>query len=124
MAIADERGELLGACINFGSQDYLGLAQAEETRDAVRAALAEFWSAGAGSPALCGHTRPLLALERRIEDLFRREAAVVFPTGWSAGFSVVAGLVRREGAVQMDERPHNCLLEGARHATSRVATGA
>jgi 7-keto-8-aminopelargonate synthetase-like enzyme len=121
VSIANEWGETQGACINFGSQDYLGLAQAEDTRNAVREAVAEFGVHSAGSPALCGRTRPLLALERRIADLFHREAAVVFPTGWAAGFSAIAGVVRREDSVLMDERSHNCLQEGARHATSRVA---
>ena len=118
--IADEFGKPLGSCINFGSQDYLGLAQAESLRDAVRESLPRFGVHSAGSPALCGRTRPLLQLERRIADLLHREACLIYPTGWAAGFGVVGGLVRREDTIIIDALAHNCLQEGARHATAKV----
>jgi 7-keto-8-aminopelargonate synthetase-like enzyme len=120
--IANEHGASLGRCINFGSQDYLGLAQDPSIAEAVRACLTQFGVHSAGSPVLCGRTQELLRLERRIADLFGHEASLVFPTGWAAGFGVIAGLARRDDTVLMDDRSHNCLQEGARHATEKVRT--
>lgn len=119
--IADEFGSHLGRCVNFGSQDYLGLAQAPSTYEVVRQSLADHGVHSAGSPALCGRTRSLLALERLIAERLQRESCVVYPTGWAAGFSALAALVRREDTVFLDDRTHNCLQEGARHATPKVA---
>jgi 7-keto-8-aminopelargonate synthetase-like enzyme len=62
----------------------------------------------------------LLELEERLRRILGREECIVFPTGWAAGFSSIAGLARPDDVVLMDMLSHNCLQEGARHATTHV----
>lgn len=119
-AIADEFGENIAHGINFASQDYLGLAYRQELKDAAHAAIDKFGVHSAGSPALCGRTSILLALEQTIANILGYESCLIYPTGWAAGFGVVTGLVRETDTVLIDSLCHNCLQEGARHATTHV----
>jgi 7-keto-8-aminopelargonate synthetase-like enzyme len=118
--VANEFRENERPCINFGSQDYLGMAQRSELKDAVRQAMDEFGVHSAGSPVLCGRTKLLLDLEEKFCKLLHRESCIIYPTGWAAGFGVISGLVRREDSIIIDALSHNCLQEGARHATPMV----
>lgn len=118
--IADEFGQIPVLGINFASQDYLGLASRPELREAAHAAIDEFGVHSAGSPALCGRTRLLVELEDKFAKLLGYEACIIYPTGWAAGFGVVTGLVREADTILIDALCHNCLQEGAKHATSRL----
>ncbi|PYL60900.1 MAG: 8-amino-7-oxononanoate synthase [Verrucomicrobia bacterium] len=93
--------------INFGSQDYLGRAQTEDVKDAAREVIAEFGVHSAGSPVLCGRTRLLVELERKLAAGLAYEACIIYPTAWMAGFGMLASLVRN-------------VHEGSRHATPHV----
>jgi 7-keto-8-aminopelargonate synthetase-like enzyme len=119
-SVAVEKGDDVRTYINFGSQDYLGIAQRQEVKDAVSAAMEEFGVHSAGSAILCGRTRLLLELEEKLATLLGKEECILFPTGWGAGFSVLAAFVRPEDTIVMDALSHNCLQEGARHATQNV----
>jgi 7-keto-8-aminopelargonate synthetase-like enzyme len=118
--IGDERGADPRWCINFGSQDYLGLAQHEAIRQTAIEAIREVGVHSAGSPALGGRTKRLFALEDSISKLLGKDACVIYSAGWAAGFGVISGLVRKHDIIVMDCLSHNCLQEGARHATSNV----
>jgi 7-keto-8-aminopelargonate synthetase-like enzyme len=48
------------------------------------------------------------------------EEAVLYPTGWAAGFGVIKGLVRSADHVVMDMLSHSCLQEGANAATNNI----
>lgn len=121
VTIGDEHGQQPRECINFSSQDYLGLAQSARVKEAARLAIDEIGVHSAGSPALVGRTAALLELEQRLARILGKEACQIYPTGWAAGFGAIAGLVRRHDELIIDELAHNCLQEGARHATPKVA---
>jgi glycine C-acetyltransferase len=69
---------------------------------------------------LVGNTSYSVALERKIADFLKMEEAVLYPTGWAAGFGVIKGLVRSADHVVMDMLSHSCLQEGANAATNNV----
>jgi 7-keto-8-aminopelargonate synthetase-like enzyme len=48
------------------------------------------------------------------------EDAVVYPTGWAAGYGVPVALIRSEDLVLMDALSHNCIQEGARSCGGEV----
>jgi 7-keto-8-aminopelargonate synthetase-like enzyme len=119
-SVGNEFGNETRTYLNFGSQDYLGMAQDKRVHDAARGAIDEWGVHSAGSPSLAGRTRCLLELEDKLCSALHREACTVFPTGWAAGFGVLVGLVREHDTVVIDYLAHNCLQEGARHATRNV----
>ena len=118
-AAQEDTGERF-AGVNFGSQDYLSLASHPAIKEAAKAAVDEYGVHSAGSAAFIGNTKYSLALERSIADFLGMEHAVLFPTGWAAGFGVIKALVRPDDHVVMDGLCHSCLQEGAAAATRNV----
>ncbi|HZB94234.1 MAG TPA: aminotransferase class I/II-fold pyridoxal phosphate-dependent enzyme [Stellaceae bacterium] len=118
-AAREDTGERIGG-INFGSQDYLSLASHPAIKEAAKAAVDEYGVHSAGSAAFIGNTPYSLALERSIADFLGMEHAVLYPTGWAAGFGVIKALVRPDDHVVMDGLCHSCLQEGAFAATRNV----
>jgi 7-keto-8-aminopelargonate synthetase-like enzyme len=118
--VATEHGTRNRVCINFGSQDYLGLAREPAVFAAAQAIIDEYGVHSAGSPALVGRTSQVLQLEAKLANQLKHESSLLYATGWAAGFGVVAGLVRASDTIVIDRLAHNCLAEGARHATQDV----
>ncbi len=118
--IADSRGINEKQGVNFASQDYLGLVYHQEVRNAAHTIIDEYGVHSAGSPGFCGRTRYSLELESKLANITGYEDCTLFPTGWTAGFSVIAAQVRENDTLIMDSCCHNCLTEGARHVTKNI----
>lgn len=119
-AVRDDRGNLTNG-VNFASQDYLSLSSHPAVLQAAKNAIDEFGVHSAGSPALVGNTSISVALEQRLANFLKMEEAILFPTGWAAGFGVIKGLVRSHDYIVMDALAHACLQTGAQAATRNVA---
>ena len=117
-ARSDIGAEISG--VNFASQDYLSLASHPAIKEAAKEAIEEYGVHSAGSAALLGNTRNSLKLEQAISEFIHGREVVLYPTGWSAGFAAVQGIVRPGDHVVMDVLAHSCLQEGARAATQNI----
>lgn len=122
-AIIYESGET-GRGINFASQDYLSLSNSPRIVHAAQEAIRAYGVHSAGSAALLGNTRPSLKLEQRLAGVFRREHAVLYPTGWGAGYGCITALVRSYDHIVMDKLSHACLQAGAAAATRNIVATA
>jgi 7-keto-8-aminopelargonate synthetase-like enzyme len=69
---------------------------------------------------LLGNTAISLALERSIAETLHVPHALLFPTGWAAGYGAVVALVRPDDHIVMDELAHACLQSGAKASTRNV----
>jgi len=106
--------------VNFASQDYLSMASHPVIKATAQEAVERYGVHSAGSPALVGNTSHSVALERRIAEFLGMEEALLYPTGWAAGFGVIRGLVRSSDHIVMDTLAHTCLQEGANAATRNI----
>ncbi len=106
--------------INFGANDYLGLANDERLRAAAVITIArEGWGAGA-SPLVTGHSTSHAELERRLAEFEGAEAALVFPSGFAANAGTVAALVDRGDCIFADQKNHASLIDGCRLSRAEV----
>lgn len=98
--------------INFGSNDYLGLAgRPTPKNDAAQ---------GAGaSPLICGYTELHDELCRRIAEFEQTEAAVLFAGGYAACSGTVATLARAGDLILSDRLNHASLIDGCRLSAAR-----
>ncbi len=106
--------------VNFASQDYLSLSSHPAVKEAAIDAVSEYGVHSAGSAALLGNTRHSLMLEKAISEFVHNREVVLYPTGWSAGFAAIQGIVRPNDHVVLDVLAHSCLQEGARAATQNI----
>jgi 8-amino-7-oxononanoate synthase len=106
--------------INFGANDYLGLAADPRLAAAAEAAAREEgWGAGA-SPLVSGHSASHRLLEQRLAQFLGAEASLVFPSGFAANSGTVAALVGRGDVVLADEKNHASLIDGCRLSRADV----
>ncbi|HEX8568657.1 MAG TPA: aminotransferase class I/II-fold pyridoxal phosphate-dependent enzyme [Caulobacteraceae bacterium] len=117
--VRDDLGGLMQG-VNFGSQDYLSLSSHPAIKQTALDTIRDWGVHSAGSPALVGNTNHSVLLERKIADFLKMEEAILFPTGWAAGFGVIKGLVRSADHIVMDALSHTCLQEGAQASTKNV----
>jgi len=116
----DERGRyrrLHGRTgIDFTSNDYLGLAESDELRQAATEAIARGVPLGAGgSRLLRGNHVEHEALEAEAASHFGAESALYFGAGYTANHAIFSTLPQRGDIVLHDELVHASVHEGLRH---------
>jgi len=96
------------------SNNYLGLADRAEVREAAAAAALR-WGAGAGASRLISGTmEPHRELERRLADFKGYGSSLLFGSGYLANTGVIAALARRGEVVFSDELNHASIVDGCR----------
>jgi 8-amino-7-oxononanoate synthase len=99
--------------LNFGSNDYLGLAGDERTIRAAIAATQKFGTGATGSRLTSGHKQLHRDLEIAIAALKGTEDALVFSSGYLANLGTIAALVGKKDLILSDRLNHSSLKNGA-----------
>jgi 8-amino-7-oxononanoate synthase len=107
VSIADQR------LLNFGSNDYLGLAGDERLIRAAITATQQFGTGATGSRLTSGHKQLHQDLEREIATFKGTEAALVFSSGYLANLGTIAALVGKKDLILSDRLNHSSLKNGA-----------
>ncbi|MDO8209465.1 aminotransferase class I/II-fold pyridoxal phosphate-dependent enzyme [Conexibacter sp. CPCC 206217] len=102
------------------SSNYLGLADHPAVREAAADA-AMRWGVGAGGSRLVSGTMTIhRRLEERIAAFQRRQAALLFGSGYLASVGVVSALARPGDVVFSDEHNHAATVDGCRLSRADV----
>ena len=107
--------------IDFGSNDYLGLAADQRLIDAVRHATGEVGWGSAASPLVSGYGVLHRRLEQELAALEKCEAAVLFPTGFAANVAAVTTMAGPDDLILSDELNHASIIDGCRLSRARIA---
>jgi 8-amino-7-oxononanoate synthase len=99
--------------LNLSSYNYLGLSARPEVISAAKAALDQYGLGAAGSPMLSGTMDVHVQLERALARWKRKEAVMVFPTGYSTNVGLIAGIMRPGDWVIADQNSHASIVDGA-----------
>ncbi len=101
-------------CVDFCSNDYLGLAAHPQVIAAFIDAARVHGVGARASHLITGHQAEHEALEQELAAFTGRERAIVFSTGYMANLGLVRALVPRGAAVYGDSLNHASLIDGGR----------
>jgi len=106
--------------VNFGSNDYLGLAHDPRLATAARLAI-ETDGVGAGaSPLVTGRGTWHARLEAALAEFEDCEAALLFPSGFAANAGTIPALIGQNDAIFADAKNHASLIDGCRLSRATV----
>ena len=100
--------------IMAGSNNYLGLADDPEMKKAAADAALKYGTGCAGSRFLNGNTVFHDQLEQRIARFKRKEAGLIFSTGYQMNLGVVSCLIRKGDYAIVDKLDHASILDGVK----------
>ncbi|WP_173932481.1 glycine C-acetyltransferase [Chelativorans sp. Marseille-P2723] len=100
--------------LNFCANNYLGLADNEELREAAKAALDQYGYGMASVRFICGTQEEHKALEKRISEFFGMEDAILYSSCFDANTGLFETLLGPEDAVISDVLNHASIIDGIR----------
>jgi 5-aminolevulinate synthase len=117
LAVVHGRGEPRVVTV-WCSNDYLGMGRDPRVAEAMAATLATAGAGSGGTRNISGTSTLHVALERELAAWHRKEAALVFTSGYVANLTALATIARvLDGCVVLsDAANHNSIIEGIRRS--------
>jgi len=106
--------------IMIGSNNYLGLTSHPRVKQAAIKAIEKFGSGCAGSRFLNGTLEIHVELEEKLARFFRKEAGLVFATGYQTNLGTISTLVGRNDVAIIDKYDHASIIDGCRLSFGQV----
>ncbi|MFA9560750.1 MAG: aminotransferase class I/II-fold pyridoxal phosphate-dependent enzyme, partial [Nitrospirota bacterium] len=108
--------------LQFASNDYLGLANHAQLKNAACKAIEQFGVGAGASRLISGTLTPHHNLELAIAQFTNTEAALTFSSGYSTNLGVIPQLAKTGGLILADRLCHASLIDACRlsRATLRV----
>ncbi|HEY1361453.1 MAG TPA: 5-aminolevulinate synthase [Xanthobacteraceae bacterium] len=100
------------------SNDYLGMGQHPKVIGAMVETATRMGTGAGGTRNIAGTNHPLVELERELADLHRKQAALVFTSGYVSNQTGIATIARLlpNCLILSDAWNHNSMIEGVRQA--------
>jgi 8-amino-7-oxononanoate synthase len=98
--------------IMAGSNNYLGLTAHPKVKEAAIKAVEKYGTGCSGSRYLTGTLDLHIELEEKLAKFFKKEAVLLFSTGYQTAQGIIPTLVQRGDYVISDKDNHACIIAG------------
>jgi len=106
--------------LNLASYNYLGISYRDEVKEAAIEAVRKYGLGASGSPILSGTFDVHEELAEAMARFKGKEAAILFPTGYSANVGFISALMRPGDNIVLDQYSHASIVDGAILAKSKT----
>lgn len=106
--------------IMIGSNNYLGLTNHPKVKEAAINAIKKYGTGCAGSRFLNGTLDIHVELEEKLARFMRKEAALIFTTGFQVNLGVISSLIGKDDVVIIDKMDHASIVDGCRLSFGEV----
>lgn len=97
--------------INFASNDYLGISTKRDLRQEFLSTHDSLLSS-ASARLLTGSSQEYKELEKTVAQIFNKEAALIFNTGYQSNLGVISALISKGDVVFSDKLNHASIIDG------------
>lgn len=105
--------------LNFCANNYLGLADDQDLRDAAKVALDRYGYGMASVRFICGTQEEHKRLEKRISSFLKMEDTVLYSSCFDANAGLFEALLGEEDAIISDALNHASIIDGVRLSKAR-----
>ena len=106
--------------LNFSSNDYLGLANAPQLKQAAICAVDRYGAGAGASRLICGSLTPHHELDETVAQFKGTQAALSFGSGYAAATGAICALVDREDVVVLDKLVHACIVDAVKLSGAKM----
>lgn len=106
--------------LNFCSNDYLGLADEAEIKEAAIQAVERYGAGSGASRLVCGSLAPHHELEESLASLKGTEAALSFSSGYATAIGTIGALLTHTDIIVLDRLVHACIVDAARLCRAKL----
>ncbi|MCX5783054.1 MAG: pyridoxal phosphate-dependent aminotransferase family protein [Elusimicrobia bacterium] len=106
--------------IMAGSNNYLGLADDPRMKAAAIEAVTKYGTGSAGSRFLNGNTVAHEELEKKLAAFKKREAALIYATGYQMNVGTVSCLLQKGDVAVVDKLDHASILDGVKFSDGEL----
>ncbi len=106
--------------VMLGSNNYLGLTTHPKVKEAAIAAIRQYGTGCTGSRFMNGTLDLHVKLEAELAHFYRKEACLVFSTGYQTSLGVVSALVRKGDVAVTDKLDHASIMDGCQMSYGTV----
>lgn len=99
--------------IMAGSNNYLGLSNHPQVKEAAIKAIEKFGTSCSGSRYLTGTLDLHIELEERLANFMETEAVLLFSTGYQTALGIIPSIINRGDYIISDKENHASIVSGA-----------
>ncbi len=102
------------SCIDFSSNDYLGLSQHKAVQKALIKAVNHYGFGSGSSPVVSGYSKATATFEKEFADFIGYPCAMFFNSGYQANLALMSFLAKKDKTIIADKYIHASVIDGVR----------